>query len=195
MSNLPLLRIEQLQSANIAGEPLYEALTFELEAGERIGIVGPSGVGKTTLLRTVTGLQDAHAGAVTLRGKAPYEWSWPGYRRRVVLVSQRPALSAGSFEDNLRQPFGYAALRDLRFSRERAISLMLRLKLREEQLTQPAGSLSVGRAAAALLDTRPDAGAVGGLPGRADQRAGSRCDSGGGIADCGGIVAARLKPR
>ncbi len=144
MANLPVLRVERLQSANLPGEALHDALDFELLAGERIGIVGASGVGKTTLLRTITGLQDAHSGAVTLGGKTPEEWGWPGFRRRVVMVSQRPTLTAGSAEENLRQPFGYASLRDLKFSRERAIGLMQRLRLKPEQLEQPAMSLSVG---------------------------------------------------
>ncbi len=140
----PLLQAVHLRSGNVPGVPLHEPLAFELLAGERLAIVGASGVGKTTLLRTVAGLQDSLTGLTLLQGKNPGEWGWPEYRSRAVLVSQHPALLAVSAEDNLRLPFGYKALRTKAYSPERAGALMERLGLHREQLSQPAGSLSIG---------------------------------------------------
>jgi len=55
-------------AVDVAGRRLVEGLTLRLSEGERIGIVGPNGCGKTSLLRVLTGQADAAEGTVT-RGK------------------------------------------------------------------------------------------------------------------------------
>jgi ATP-binding cassette subfamily F protein 3 len=64
--------------------PLFQNLGFELFAGERVGLVGPNGVGKTTLLRILTGLDHADTGDVRLHAGA-----------RVALLRQQPDFPAG----------------------------------------------------------------------------------------------------
>src|SRR3954470_23089628 len=59
--------------------PLFENVGFELQAGERVGLVGPNGVGKTTLLRILAGLDRPDTGAVRLHADA-----------RVALLRQQP---------------------------------------------------------------------------------------------------------
>jgi len=50
--------------------PLFEGVTFELHAGERIGFVGPNGAGKTTLLKVLAGLDEPDTGKVQLHAGA-----------------------------------------------------------------------------------------------------------------------------
>ena len=50
--------------------PLFEGVTFEVHAGERIGFVGPNGAGKSTLLRCLTHPDEADSGNVTLHAGA-----------------------------------------------------------------------------------------------------------------------------
>ncbi len=50
--------------------PLFEGVSFELHAGERVGFVGPNGAGKTTLLRVLSGEDEPDAGKVTLHAGA-----------------------------------------------------------------------------------------------------------------------------
>ncbi len=59
--------------------PLFQSLGFELFSGERVGLVGPNGVGKTTLLRILAGLDKPDTGAVRLHAGA-----------RVALLRQQP---------------------------------------------------------------------------------------------------------
>ncbi len=50
--------------------PLFENIGFELQAGERVGLVGPNGAGKTTLLRILAGLDRPDDGEVRLHAGA-----------------------------------------------------------------------------------------------------------------------------
>ncbi|HLN26869.1 MAG TPA: ABC-F family ATP-binding cassette domain-containing protein [Gemmataceae bacterium] len=64
--------------------PLFRDIGFELLAGDRIGLVGPNGVGKTTLLRLLAGLDQPDDGAVRRHAGA-----------RVRLLEQQPIFAAG----------------------------------------------------------------------------------------------------
>src|SRR5712692_6194470 len=70
--------------------PLFEDIGFELFSGERVGLVGPNGVGKTTLLRLLAGQDQPDDGEVRLHAGA-----------RVALLRQQPQLEPGRklFED------------------------------------------------------------------------------------------------
>jgi ATP-binding cassette, subfamily F, member 3 len=50
--------------------PLFEGVSFELHAGERVGLVGPNGAGKTTLLRVLAGMDEPEGGTVQLHAGA-----------------------------------------------------------------------------------------------------------------------------
>src|SRR5437763_1196448 len=57
-------------SRGYGATPLFEHVSFEIHAGERVGFVGPNGAGKTTLLRILAGLDEPDSGKVTLHAGA-----------------------------------------------------------------------------------------------------------------------------
>jgi ATP-binding cassette subfamily F protein 3 len=64
--------------------PLFQNVGFELHAGERVGLVGPNGVGKTTLMKILAGLDRPDDGGVRLHAGA-----------RVALLRQQPEFAPG----------------------------------------------------------------------------------------------------
>jgi NitT/TauT family transport system ATP-binding protein len=86
----PLLAVENLSMdyANGNGKlPVLERLSFQVREGEFLCLVGPSGYGKTTLLRLLAGLERPRAGQVCLAGKRVFH-----PRRDVGIVFQEPTL-------------------------------------------------------------------------------------------------------
>lgn len=140
---MSLLSVQGLR-IGVADQPLLQGLSWELDSGEALALCGPSGLGKTTLLRVLAGLQDAQAGEVRLNGKLPPELGWPVYRRKVVLVAQQPVLLDATVEDNLKRVFSYASSSSS-FEATRACELAGELGLPDDLLSRRALSLSVGQ--------------------------------------------------
>lgn len=97
----PLLRAEGL-GRKVPNKILVENATFAAESGQTLAIVGPSGSGKSSLLRLLNRLDEPTSGTVYLdrvdyRQMAPRE-----LRRRVGMVMQRPYLFPGTVESNLQ---------------------------------------------------------------------------------------------
>jgi ABC-type Fe3+/spermidine/putrescine transport system ATPase subunit len=67
LTNTPLLAVEHLFKT-YEGAPLLYDLSFDIASGEIVCLLGPSGTGKTTLLRIIAGLEEADGGAVFFQG-------------------------------------------------------------------------------------------------------------------------------
>ena len=82
-------------------QPALRHLNLDIKAGERLGIVGPSGGGKSTLVQVLLRLRLPTTGAVLIDGR-PYEELAPAdWARLVSLVPQDPRLFAGTVADNI----------------------------------------------------------------------------------------------
>ncbi|MGW2030867.1 thiol reductant ABC exporter subunit CydD [Streptomyces sp. NPDC001811] len=79
-------------------------VSFTVEPGETVALVGPSGVGKSTLLSVVLGFVRPTAGRVRIGGADLAGLDLEEWRSRVAWVPQRPHLYAGTIAENVRLP-------------------------------------------------------------------------------------------
>lgn len=83
MNTKPVIRIEEV-SFSYGGPPVLEQVSLEVEAREFLGLVGPNGGGKSTLLNVVLGLLEPTSGTVSVLGRSPRE-----ARRAIGYVPQQ----------------------------------------------------------------------------------------------------------
>ena len=84
-------------------EPMLKDISFEVESGQMIGVVGATGAGKSTLAQLIPRLFDPQEGSVKIGGRDLRELSQGTLRRNVSIVLQRAILFSGTIADNLRQ--------------------------------------------------------------------------------------------
>ena len=89
------IQVNGLVKSFEVGHNVLDGLTFQIDQGERVGLLGKNGAGKSTLFKIVTGELDYDEGTVTV-----------GQGRRMGLISQIPVYPAGyTVEDVLRTAF------------------------------------------------------------------------------------------
>ena len=90
-------------SASPPGVPkvVVQDITFELEAGQGLGIIGPSGSGKSSLVRVLVGVWQPVRGNVRLDGAALDQWASDALGRHIGYLPQDVELLAGTVAENI----------------------------------------------------------------------------------------------
>jgi ABC-type multidrug transport system fused ATPase/permease subunit len=113
VADAPPARLDRLLAPTIAfdgvrfGYPgtrrtVHDGLDFQVAAGERVGLVGPSGGGKSSIVRLLLRFYDPDAGAVRIGGRDLTQLSFDQIRAMVSVVNQDTFLFHGTVEDNIR---------------------------------------------------------------------------------------------
>lgn len=125
---------------------LLKDVSLSIAAGQRVALVGPSGSGKSLLLRSLALLDPIEEGEILWRGRSVADGEAPAFRSRVIYLHQRPALAEGSVEENLRQVFELRVHRGRRYDRDRVVERLQSLGRGESFLKKNAAELSGGEA-------------------------------------------------
>ncbi|HEY3679808.1 MAG TPA: ABC transporter ATP-binding protein [Bradyrhizobium sp.] len=81
--------------------PLYDGLSVDIRAGERVGLVGRSGSGKTTFVKLVQRLYDVSAGSILIDGQDIADATQQSLRSQIAIVQQEPILFHRSLAENI----------------------------------------------------------------------------------------------
>jgi PrtD family type I secretion system ABC transporter len=96
------LSVERLVFAPPGHErPLIKGISFDLPAGQGLGLIGPSAAGKSTLARLLVGAWKPNVGHVRLDGADVWSWNRADFGRHVGYLPQDIELFAGTVRDNI----------------------------------------------------------------------------------------------
>ena len=99
--SLTPVRLDGVTYSYDGSTPALRDLSLELREGELVGVVGPSGAGKTTLVEMLLRLRLPQSGCISF-GSVPLDEILPAdFARRVAFVPQRPALIDGTVAENV----------------------------------------------------------------------------------------------
>jgi len=93
------IEFEDVSFAYVPDETVLKDVSFRVQAGETIAVVGPTGSGKTTLINLITRFYDPTSGSVLVNGKDIKTIDTPALRSRIALVMQDPFL----FSETIRE--------------------------------------------------------------------------------------------
>lgn len=103
----PLAKVDEVAFDEVSfayrpGRPVLKQISFEVSAGEVIGIVGPSGAGKSTLVQILLRLRAPDEGAYLINGQPAHSFSLDDWHRQVSFVPQEPRLLHATVAQNIR---------------------------------------------------------------------------------------------
>ncbi|WP_210342627.1 ABC transporter ATP-binding protein [Bradyrhizobium glycinis] len=81
--------------------PLYDGLSIDIRAGERVGLVGRSGSGKTTFVKLIQRLYDLSGGRILIDGQDIAKATQQSLRSQIAIVQQEPILFHRSLAENI----------------------------------------------------------------------------------------------
>lgn len=135
----------QLTVSNIVFKPesqtILKGVTFSVNKGERVIITGPSGGGKSTLLKIIASLINPTEGTVEFNGENILDGDILAYRQKVSYFFQNATLFDQTVWDNVAFPY---EIRDEEFDENQCVKLLERVKLDKSYLDKPIKELSGG---------------------------------------------------
>ncbi|MDW3646776.1 MAG: ABC transporter ATP-binding protein [Bacteroidia bacterium] len=81
--------------------PVLQDINIQIQAGQKVGILGTTGAGKSTLLSLLTRLYEPQSGKIALDGMDIREYALEDYRRQFAIVLQEPVLFSTSIAENI----------------------------------------------------------------------------------------------
>ena len=95
------IKFEHVKFSYLEGKNVFEDLDFTIHKGEKVGIVGTSGAGKTTLINLLLRFYDVKSGKITIDGNDIRQFKQDDLRELFSVVNQEPSLLHRSIKQNI----------------------------------------------------------------------------------------------
>lgn len=140
MTQSPLISCANIR-IQFGSEIVLQDFSFDIPPGKHTVLKGESGSGKSTLLKLLLGFQQPSGGVIQFSNGA----TTGEMRRQTAWLPQDLDLGAGTVEELILKPFGFAANQSKHPDRETYVSLFNQLGLAEQELSKPFQNLSTGQ--------------------------------------------------
>ncbi len=97
------IRFEKIYFSYVDGENILKDISFTINAGETVAVVGPTGAGKTSLINLIPRFYDPVSGQVLINGRDLKSFDASSFRSKIALVMQDPFLFSGTIRQNIFQ--------------------------------------------------------------------------------------------
>lgn len=101
LDSIQTISLKNVSFRYLPDEPVLKDINLTIEAGEVLGVVGPTGSGKTSLINLITRFYDPINGEVQINGIDARNYDLNDYRDKMALVMQDPFLFSESIQDNI----------------------------------------------------------------------------------------------
>ncbi len=95
------ISFEDVAFAYEPGRPVLHGVSFEVEPGQTVALVGPTGAGKTTIASLIPRFYDATEGGIRIDGRDVRAFARKDLRRNIGIVLQEPFLFSGTVAENI----------------------------------------------------------------------------------------------
>ncbi|MFT5133352.1 MAG: ATP-binding cassette subfamily B protein [Gammaproteobacteria bacterium] len=96
------IRFDNINFAYASGKPIFEKLNFEIHPGEKVGLVGFSGSGKSTIMNLILRLFEPQAGSILVDGQDIQTVAQESLRGSISMIPQDPMLFHRTLMENIR---------------------------------------------------------------------------------------------
>ena len=135
-----IIRLENV-GFKVGNHDILKNINFSVNEGQIVTVTGPSGGGKSTLLKLIGLLNSPTSGTIQYQGKNAFEYEPTEYRKKVSYFFQNAILFDDTVRDNLAFP---AKIRGVEFDEGRAIEGLKIVQLSSTDLDKPIQELSGG---------------------------------------------------
>lgn len=145
---MPYIQIQNLKRRYIMSKNIYvdalKDVTFDIEKGEFLSVVGASGSGKSTLLHILGGLDREYSGKVYVAGKNIKEYNSNYYRRYIVgtIFQQFYLIPSLNVKENILLPLKFGKKKDININER--LNYLLKITSLEKRINHLPNELSGG---------------------------------------------------
>ncbi|WP_125605407.1 ABC transporter ATP-binding protein [Lapidilactobacillus bayanensis] len=137
---MAILELQQV-TFNAIGHQIINGVDLQVNSGDYLTISGPSGGGKSTILKLIATLLTPTSGEILFNGQAQAAYQTTAYRKEVSYCFQQPTLFGETVQDNLAFPF---TVREQVYDQGKVQHLLDLVDLPEDYLTKKVTELSGG---------------------------------------------------